>query len=384
MTGGAPHGLTRRELLGGMAALALTGGVGVRAGVARAAGDLDRWIDSHGPGVHVLKHVPTFADYKLKREDPRFPDELYAQAVATAWGRVGPSLGAWCGGAFRFPYFYTCSGGHADSGLDSIYRVNMVTGAVAVTRPSPLVRPYKTKRGTVMLPGRDDYLQGHTYASMLVVDDERLWIGHWPLFSDRAEYFDREFPVAWEVDFAAQDENGYPRRRPLPHRIVSGAYLHLPDGNIFVGRRDAWGIADRSGRLMQQDTGRFGWNACYHPQRNALYGLAYSGPVTELSLTKGGSPGLRRWVVRRAADTRWIYGAGIQPFEDKLLIFTGGEHYYLLDPATGFHKEFANPVFREKTENRCFNRFIMLRDGAYLYVPTDQKAHPLLWVMSAP
>lgn len=380
MPGKALHRLTRRQLLGGMAALSLAGTAAARPAAARSsAGDLDQWIDAHGPGVHVLKHVPTFADYKLKREDPRFPDELYGRAVASAWGRVGPSLGAWCGGAFRFPYFYTCSGGHADSGLDSIYRVNMVTGAVAVTRPSPLVRPHKTKRGTVMLPERDDYLQGHTYSSVLVVDDERLWIGHWPLFSDRAEYFDREFPVAWEVDFADQDENGYPRRSPLPHRYVSGAYLHLPDGNMFVCRHDAYGIADRSGRMIREDKGSFGWNACFSPSRNALYGLEYKGQVTELSLA-GGDAMAKRWVIKRSADTRWIYGAGIQPFGDKLLIFTGGEFYYLLDPATGLFKEYQNEVFREKTENRCFNRFILLRDGAYLYVPTNQTAHPLLWI----
>src|SRR5690606_10729259 len=133
--------LTRRQVLGGMAALSLTGTV-TAVGTATAGpvitkkskGDLEQWIDGYGPGLHVLKHVPTFADYKLKRDDPRFPDTLYAEAVASAWGRVGPSLGAWCGGAFRFPYFYTCSGGHADSGLDSIYRVDMATGAVAGPR----------------------------------------------------------------------------------------------------------------------------------------------------------------------------------------------------------------------------------------------------------
>lgn len=373
------HRLTRRQVLAGMAAASLAPAAAARPVTATDPhGDLNQWIDSFGPGVHELRHVPTFAEYKLRRQDPRFPDALYAKAVETAWGRVGPSLGAWCGGAFRFPHFYTCTGGHADSGLDAIYRVNMVTGAVAVTRPSPLVRPHRTKRGTVMLPERDDYLQGHTYSSILVVEDERLWIGHWPLFSTRAEYFDDEFPVAWEVDFADQDENNYPRRRPLPHRYVSGAYLHLPDGNIFVGRHDAYGIADRAGRMLREEKGRFGWNACFSPARNAVYGLEYKGQVVELSLADGAMA--KRWVIQHSRDARWIYGAGIQPFEDRLVIFTGGESYYLLDPATGLFKEYANDVFREKTESRCFNRFIRLRDRVYLYVPTDQNAHPLLWV----
>lgn len=371
--------LSRRQVVAGASALAISSAVDPLA--ASPALDQNSWLDRFGPGVHKLAHVPAFADYKLKKIDARFPDDTYAQAVKTAWGRTGPSLAAWCGGAFHFPYFYTCSGGHADSGLDSIYRVDIVTGQVDVTRPSPLVRPHRTSRGTVNLPERDDYLQGHTYSSMLALDRDRLWIGHYPLFSWKVEYFDRELPVAWEVNFADQDEMRYPARKILPHRFRSGPYLELPNGTIFVGENDRYGIAGRDGLLLYENKTRFGWTGCYSKARNEVYAIEYKGEITAVALDDRYKPKSKRWLVDRGAKAPWIYGAGIANFGDKLLIFTGGESYYLLDPPTGLFKPYPNPLFRERIESRCFNRFITLRDGAYLYIPTDQKAQPLLWVL---
>ncbi len=371
---------SRRTIIQGLSGLAIAAGF-PRSSWSNAAStpDLMTWLDGFKPGVHSLNHVPTFTRYRLQKIDPRFPDATYASAVKTAWGIMGPSLRAWIGGAFHFPFFYTCSGGHADSGLDTIYRVDIITGDVVVTRPSPLVRPVETEKGIVNVPERDDYLQGHTYASMVAVEQDLLWIGHMPLYSPNLMYFDAAFPNSWIVNFGDRDKDGYPSRRPLPFRLTAGLYTKLPNDTVMAANSRRTFIADKSGRVIQSRESGLGWNGCYHPTLNTVFGIEYAGEIRAVPLDQNYTPHSARWVTRDV-QKRWSYGSAIAPFGKKLVIFTGTDRYFIVDPGTGQVAERPNTILTEKYPNLAFNRLFMLREGAYLYIPTDHDRHPVLWI----